>query len=96
MEPLPPSKGNPTLYRPAARTVPDARLGLRGGGLSAGYVVGEENTNEWISPETIQAHTTIAIFFGNAAFLQTIWVPYLGSNGALWSLSNEFWLGLTQ
>ncbi len=38
---------------------------------------------------------------GNAAFLQGIWVPTFGSNGALWSLTNEFWyyvlfpLGLT-
>jgi len=30
-------------------------------------------------------------FLGNAAFLQTILVPPLGSNGALWSLANEFW-----
>lgn len=30
-------------------------------------------------------------FLGNAAFVQTILVPPLGSNGALWSLANEFW-----
>lgn len=30
-------------------------------------------------------------FFGNIAFLQTILVPSFGSNGALWSLANEFW-----
>lgn len=28
---------------------------------------------------------------GNSMFLQTIFVPTLGSNGALWSLANEFW-----
>ena len=28
---------------------------------------------------------------GNAAFVQTILVPTFGSNGALWSLANEFW-----
>lgn len=30
-------------------------------------------------------------FAGNAVFLQTIFVNTLGTNGALWSLSNEFW-----
>lgn len=30
-------------------------------------------------------------FLGNLAFLQTILVPTFGSNGALWSLANEFW-----
>jgi peptidoglycan/LPS O-acetylase OafA/YrhL len=29
-------------------------------------------------------------FMGNAFFLQTILVPCFGSNGALWSLANEF------
>lgn len=28
---------------------------------------------------------------GNYAFVQTIFVPTLGSNGPLWSLANEFW-----
>jgi peptidoglycan/LPS O-acetylase OafA/YrhL len=32
-----------------------------------------------------------SIFFGNLAFLQTIFVPTLGSNTPLWSLANEFW-----
>jgi peptidoglycan/LPS O-acetylase OafA/YrhL len=31
------------------------------------------------------------VVFGNASFLQTILVPPLGSNEALWSLSYEFW-----
>ena len=30
-------------------------------------------------------------FLGNLLFLQTIIVPTFGSNGPLWSLSNEFW-----
>lgn len=30
-------------------------------------------------------------FLGNLFFLQTITVPTFGSNGALWSLANEFW-----
>jgi peptidoglycan/LPS O-acetylase OafA/YrhL len=32
-----------------------------------------------------------AVFFGNIVFLQTLLVPAFGSNGALWSLANEFW-----
>lgn len=31
------------------------------------------------------------VFFGNLFFLQVIHSPTLGSNGALWSLSYEFW-----
>jgi peptidoglycan/LPS O-acetylase OafA/YrhL len=31
------------------------------------------------------------IFFGNLFFLQNIITPVFGSNGALWSLANEFW-----
>lgn len=30
-------------------------------------------------------------FAGNLLFLQTLYVPVFGSNGPLWSLSNEFW-----
>ncbi len=36
-------------------------------------------------------HLGIGIFLGNLGFLQTILVPIYGSNGALWSLANEFW-----
>ena len=31
------------------------------------------------------------IFFGNLFFLQSILTPVYGSDGALWSLANEFW-----
>jgi len=31
------------------------------------------------------------LFFGNLFFLQTILCPVFGSDGALWSLANEFW-----
>ena len=31
------------------------------------------------------------VFWGNAAFLQTLRLPTLGSDSPLWSLSNEFW-----
>lgn len=33
----------------------------------------------------------LLVFLGNAAFLQDLAVPTLGSNGPLWSLSREFW-----
>jgi peptidoglycan/LPS O-acetylase OafA/YrhL len=34
---------------------------------------------------------SVGAFVGNVAFLQTIVVPPFGSNGALWSLANEWW-----
>jgi peptidoglycan/LPS O-acetylase OafA/YrhL len=34
---------------------------------------------------------TARIFFGNLFFLQSILTSVFGSNGALWSLANEFW-----
>lgn len=34
---------------------------------------------------------SLLTFFGNLAFLQTIYVPTFGSNGPMWSLANEFW-----
>lgn len=34
---------------------------------------------------------TLPAFAGNLFYLQTIVVPAFGSNGALWSLANEFW-----
>lgn len=34
---------------------------------------------------------TLPAFLGNLAFVQTIFVPTFGSDGALWSLANEFW-----
>lgn len=34
---------------------------------------------------------TMTALAGNIAFLQTVVVPVFGSNGALWSLANEFW-----
>ncbi|MEQ1687234.1 MAG: acyltransferase [Sphingopyxis sp.] len=37
------------------------------------------------------ADTSMAAFFTNALFLQTIAGPTFGTNGPLWSLANEFW-----
>jgi peptidoglycan/LPS O-acetylase OafA/YrhL len=33
----------------------------------------------------------LTVFLGNVFFLQGVAVPTFGSNGALWSLANEFW-----
>jgi peptidoglycan/LPS O-acetylase OafA/YrhL len=38
-----------------------------------------------------QNQMTIGTFVGNLFFLQTVTCPTFGSNGPLWSLSNEFW-----
>jgi peptidoglycan/LPS O-acetylase OafA/YrhL len=35
--------------------------------------------------------TSLATFLQNMVFLQTVTAPVFGSNGPLWSLSNEFW-----
>ena len=45
-------------------------------------------TNENID---IAASLTPQAFLGNLVFLQNIYVPTFGSNGPLWSLTNEFW-----
>jgi peptidoglycan/LPS O-acetylase OafA/YrhL len=34
---------------------------------------------------------TLGVLLGNVAFLQSIYFPTFGSNGALWSLANEWW-----
>jgi peptidoglycan/LPS O-acetylase OafA/YrhL len=44
-----------------------------------------------ITAEEIYGRTGLATFFGNLAFLETIVVPYYGSNAALWSLAGEGW-----
>jgi peptidoglycan/LPS O-acetylase OafA/YrhL len=42
-------------------------------------------------PAVVKSQLTLPIFIGNALFVQTIVCPTFGSNGPLWSLSNEFW-----
>jgi peptidoglycan/LPS O-acetylase OafA/YrhL len=43
-----------------------------------------------MTPDVTRA-LSLVDFLGNVAFVQTIAVPTFGSNGALWSLANEFW-----
>ena len=47
--------------------------------------------NSGPSLETGGVHLEPLTMLGNLFFLQTIRVPIFGSNGPLWSLSNEFW-----
>ena len=47
--------------------------------------------DRWILPFSIAANSAWSTRLGNLVFLQTIRTPTLGSNGALWSLSNEWW-----
>ncbi|MGI0134513.1 MAG: acyltransferase family protein [Candidatus Micrarchaeaceae archaeon] len=46
---------------------------------------------EGFGPGIVQNQITIRTFIENVFFLQTITCPTFGSNGPLWSLSNEFW-----
>jgi len=50
-------------------------------------------SNQWqyFLDQDLPNKLTTEIFFGNVFFLQKILVPTLGSNGSLWSLTNEFW-----
>ena len=41
--------------------------------------------------QDVAAASSAQTLLGNAFFLQTIFVPTFGSNGALWSLANEWW-----
>ena len=46
--------------------------------------------NDHMTPNVLAA-CTLPIFLGNVFFLQSIHVPTFGSDGALWSLADEFW-----
>jgi peptidoglycan/LPS O-acetylase OafA/YrhL len=50
-------------------------------------------SNKWkyFFDQDLANKLSLDIFIGNAFFVQKILVPTLGSNGALWSLANEFW-----
>lgn len=61
-------------------------IGMRSGRAAALYGGGLS-----LMVPNVHLSTNIAAFAGNLAFLQTIRVPTLGSNTALWSLAYEFW-----
>lgn len=57
-----------------------------------GFYSGDLNSIYHSGPlEPGGASHTIGVFAANMFFLQTIVAPTFGSNGPLWSLSNEFW-----
>ena len=39
--------------------------------------------------------SSVLTFISNLAFIQTIYAPVFGTNGPLWSLTNEFWYYIT-
>jgi len=49
------------------------------------------NVNNYFEFLPLSNDRSIAAFFGNLIFLQTLVVPTFGTNGPLWSLANEFW-----
>ncbi|AFZ27946.1 putative acyltransferase [Cylindrospermum stagnale PCC 7417] len=69
---------------------------LAGNALSRGESIvyaGRLGTN--IITEPVVNSISSYILMGNLFFLQNIYFPTLGSNGALWSLSHEFWYYMT-
>jgi peptidoglycan/LPS O-acetylase OafA/YrhL len=42
-------------------------------------------------PADVDSHLSLAWLAANALFLQGLFAPAFGSNGPLWSLTNEFW-----
>lgn len=42
-----------------------------------------------------KGHFSLSLFLGNLANLQSIALPYFGTNGPLWSLACEFWYYIT-
>lgn len=55
---------------------------------------------QWLPPNSLiasnpRARMGFATILGNMAFLQTILVKPVGTNGPLWSLANEFWYYVT-
>jgi peptidoglycan/LPS O-acetylase OafA/YrhL len=64
-------------------------IGISAFGLHGIYGTGRSTNG--IIPGPVLPRSTAPTFFGNIVFLQTIRVPTFGTNGALWSLANEFW-----
>lgn len=64
-------------------------IGLRLRGAYAVSIYRGDSGNHLLGFDAHLSHT-FAAFIGNLFFLQSILVPTFGSNGALWSLANEF------
>ena len=63
--------------------------------VSAEKVANSDTAIANIDSSKIRENSGPFIFIGNLLFLQTVMVPSLGSNTALWSLANEFWYYVT-
>lgn len=58
---------------------------------SAGSIYTFPSGQGYVTPDKFTEGHSLSTIIGNVFFLQTIFVPPLGTNLALWSLSNEFW-----
>jgi peptidoglycan/LPS O-acetylase OafA/YrhL len=64
-------------------------LGMRWAGTHAIYSgLAQQWTHDFFN---VSERLLPSVFLGNLFFLQTIYVPPLGSNDPLWSLAYEFW-----
>ena len=62
------------------------------GGILPGLLAGEHHSILNSGPAPNGGYSaSIGNFFANLLFLQTLYVPVFGTNGPLWSLTNEFW-----
>ena len=57
----------------------------------AGSIYSSPPGQIYVSSPNLWSLYTPAILLGNIAFTQNVFVPVAGTNGALWSLTNEFW-----
>ena len=58
--------------------------------LPGGSAIYSGQAQPFLVPD-VAPRSGLLVLVGNALFLQNIWFPTLGTNGPLWSLSNEFW-----
>lgn len=63
--------------------------------VAKGQTPNDDTASAVVSSQDVRDNTSADILAGNVAFLQavspSVVVPPLGSNGPLWSLTNEFW-----
>jgi peptidoglycan/LPS O-acetylase OafA/YrhL len=59
--------------------------------FGSGSVYGSPRGIQIITTYSLAERFTPSVFLGDLLFLDNFKVPYIGTNVALWSLSNEFW-----
>lgn len=62
-----------------------------GSSFSPGIAYYEGRSGSSVIAQPVMNRVSLPLFVGNALFLQQVWLPTFGSNGALWSLAYEFW-----